>query len=498
MINRTMKKILLALISSSITITALPALCSAEAVEQTKNADKVRTIVTADWLDDDQLSLVRYLLYANEFETVGLIADKSAGNTYEFDGESVENKEIAQHFIDAYAEDYEFLSQHSEDYPTPEYLTSINVNGSIEANDLSPSEGSEMIKEAILDDSEDTLFIQCWGGCATLGAALKSIEEEYKDTDQWEDIYNKVLAKVVVYHDLGQDTVFDDYILPNWGNISVIMSYISFQALGQTPTGEYLSVTPEELDYYAGEWVDTYITNEESALSKAYHDVAGTHKESVAAAANYDDPSAVVAEGDTPNFLYIYDVGLRQMENPSYGGWGGRYVLEPMQISMGSMIRAFNASRGVEPLTAPYGVWQDAYDEGSIFYSITRWTEALENDFAARMQWSHTSYEDGNHAPEISINEGTDFTAHRGDTITLNASVSDPDGDDVNVTFWQYEDADTYDGAIELTSDADGQVTFTVPEDAIVGNSIHIIAQVTDNGDIPITRYQRVIVSVVE
>lgn len=43
---------------------------------------------------------------------------------------------------------------------------------------------------------------------------------------------------------------------------------------------------------------------------------------------------------------------------------------------------------------------------------------------------------------------------------------------------------------------ADNQVTFTVPEDAIVGNNIHIVVEATDDGEIPLTRYQRVIVTV--
>ena len=481
-----MKKVLCLLLAMLMTLS----LAAAVAEETAQEPAKVRTIVTADWLDDDQCSLIRYLLYSNEFETAGIIADKTApgdypiaGSTYELGGKTVENRDIAQYFIDVYAEDYENLLLHDPDYPDPEYLTSINVNGSINNNDMEPSEGSELIKACILDDREDMLFIQCWGGTGTLAAALKSIEDEYKDTDEWEAIQQKVYDKVVVWHDLGQDSCYDTYIIPNWPNLYSIMSYSQFGAMVMFMD---VNIPNDQVKYYAGEWVAEYIANDNSALSRAYYEIKGDHKATTTERVGYPDPQAAIVEGDTPNFFYILDNGLRQLEDPSYGGWGGRFAKASRDIFM--ITRGGNFTN----------FWVDTDDDGDIYKPIYRWTEDFQNEFAARMEWTYASYEEANHEPVVTLDEGIDFTAQRGETITLTAQTSDPDGDAVTVSFWQYGDADTYGGDVELIPGEGDQISFVVPEDAKIGDTIHIIVEAQDDYELPITRYQRAIVTVVD
>ena len=48
-----------------------------------------------------------------------------------------------------------------------------------------------------------------------------------------------------------------------------------------------------------------------------------------------------------------------------------------------------------------------------------------------------------------------------------------------------------------MTTAETNQVAFTVPEKAKIGDTIHIIADAQDDGELPISRYQRVIVTVV-
>lgn len=33
----------------------------------------------------------------------------------------------------------------------------------------------------------------------------------------------------------------------------------------------------------------------------------------------------MISEGDSPSFLHLIDKGLRSMEHPEWGGWGGRF-----------------------------------------------------------------------------------------------------------------------------------------------------------------------------
>ena len=60
------------------------------------------------------------------------------------------------------------------------------------------TDGSEFLKNLFLDDDPRTLYVQTWGGTNTTARALKSIEEEYKDTDQWEEIQQKINDKLVL------------------------------------------------------------------------------------------------------------------------------------------------------------------------------------------------------------------------------------------------------------------------------------------------------------
>ena len=69
-----MKKLLAMLLS---VLLALSMLTAAVAEEGDAQPAKVRTIITTDGETDDQCSLVRYLLYANEFELEAIVSTSS-------------------------------------------------------------------------------------------------------------------------------------------------------------------------------------------------------------------------------------------------------------------------------------------------------------------------------------------------------------------------------------------------------------------------------------
>jgi hypothetical protein len=90
-----------------------------------------------------------------------------------------------------------------------------------------------------------------------------------------------------------------------------------------------------------------------------------------------------------------------------------------------------------------------------------------------------------------------DVEAAPGATVKMDVSGStDPDGDRLSFSWWQYKDAGKYKGDVVI-KDADRAVaSITVPADAKPGDTIHLIADVTDTGKPPLTRYARVIVTV--
>ena len=73
---------------------------------------------------------------------------------------------------------------------------------------------------------------------------------------------------------------------------------------------------------------------------------------------------------------------------------------------------------------------------------------------------------------------------------------------DRSYDWWQYYEADTYDGdqdgTISITGADTDTISFVVPEDAKEGDTIHMIIQVKDNRDNYMTHYQRVIITVQE
>lgn len=71
---------------------------------------------------DDMQSMVRFLLYANEFDVEGLIA--SAG-TFAMEA----HKKNILDVLDQYEKVYENLKSHDPNYPTADYLRSVTFEG---------------------------------------------------------------------------------------------------------------------------------------------------------------------------------------------------------------------------------------------------------------------------------------------------------------------------------------------------------------------------------
>src|SRR5262249_7964476 len=98
--------------------------------------------------------------------------------------------------------------------------------------------------------------------------------------------------------------------------------------------------------------------------------------------------------------------------------------------------------------------------------------------------------------PLVRIKGPLAISARPGKTVQLQGEVTDPDNDEVKVTWWQYNDAGTYPGDIAFSDPAALTTTFRVPVDAKPGQTINVILEANDNGTPTLTRYQRVIVIV--
>ena len=105
-------------------------------------------------------------------------------------------------------------------------------------------------------------------------------------------------------------------------------------------------------------------------------------------------------------------------------------------------------------------------------------------------------FSETNHPPVVKIKGSQTIDARAGSTVTLQGEVSDPDRNAVRVTWWQYNDAGTYPGDINMSDPSTLRTTFRVPDDAKSGQTINLILEATDDGTPSLTLYQRVVVTV--
>lgn len=479
-----------------------------------------RTVITTDGEVDDQNSMLRALLYSNDMDIAGIVMTSSmyhyAGNETTTPYRWTGTRWIFD-LLDAYEKVYDNLICHDPDYPSPSYLRSITKIGNIsnqgEMDEI--TEGSMFLEKLFLDEDPRTLYVQTWGGTNTTARALRSIEEKWKDTDQWKEIQAKINEKVVIYIILDQDASYQNYIAPHWPEIRIINDTSNFWHFAYA--WQYHSDKVNTA--LKGDWCYRHLVDNSSPLmmhyalmgdgkmveGELYEEQRGT-EEYLKANPNYQKYD-FISEGDSPSFFYLLDVGLRSLEEPSYGGWGGRFGRINDRLYMNTVMDY-----------DPYSKQFEAQ------YTLSRWFDAIQNDFASRVQWTLTKEDKREfHAPVLKIKEGLNLKAEPGETIHLHVDVLNREEGECSYHWWRYFEADTYRplnldteiiragdlqlnivgktnedilDPIQIHNVNTQNMSFTIPEDAHKGDTIHMVIEVSTKDEIPLTRYQRVIITV--
>lgn len=482
--------------------------------EQTNiKKSKPRTIITTDGEIDDIDSFIRMLLYGNEFQIEGLVYSSSMwhykgdgrGTTFvsemewtkERYGEQTDLRWPGTTWLEELISEYEKvfpnLLQHDQHFPKPDYLKSLIRVGNIdfEGEMEKDTEGSEFIKAKLLDDQMDPIYLQVWGGTNTIARALKSIEETYKETDNWQDIYRKVSDKAIIYAIFDQDATYRKYISVNWPDVKIYYNANQFWCFAYP----WKQAVPEPWHpYLEGGYMEQHIIKNHGPLLEQYYSYGDGQKQAGDPEHVHGDLAKInenpnanfgaydfISEGDSPAYFHLIDVGLNNLENPHFGGWGGRLVQSEDQPN-----RWEDGDGAID-----YNPFTEEMDKT---FPQTRWVQTLQEDFAARADWCIESYENANHPPKVSLLHDHMIQATSGETITLSGQAEDPDGDKLSYSWWQYWEVDTYEGKVELQNLNTPEASFTMPNDINPGETIHIILEVKDNHAHPMTRYQRVII----
>ncbi len=399
---------------------------------------------------DDRQSMVRFLLYACDFDVEGLCTGFGHGH-YE-----VTHPEMIRAAVDAYGKVLPNLRKHRADYPSHQELASLIKDGhNGDPHKVGPgmdSEASDWIIQVLDRDDPRPVWFSIWGGPRELAQAIWKVSQT-RSPKQLAQFKRKIRV-----HSIADQDRTAGWVKKNHPDVFWIYSNRLFRGIWKE--GDQEIVSPE--------WLAKHVLKGHGPLGPLYPSKA-SGKDGV-------------KEGDTPSFFYVLPDGLSDPEHPEWGNWGGRF--RPSGYAR-EFIPADDIMNGaLDPL-----------------YSIHRWRTAYQNAFEARMDWCVKPYAQANHEPIAVCNQDKSLRVLQiqtdpGAQVKLNAAgSSDPDGGTLKYKWWVYREAGSYWAEAPIRGADTARAIVTVPKEAS-GRTIHVILEVTDTGRPSLTAYRRAIFTV--
>ncbi len=459
--------------------------CSITTFAQINQKNRVIVLTDIEADPDDTQSLVRLLLYSNQIDIKGIVATTSCWLQNRIAPESIER------VIRAYGKAQPNLLKHEAGFPKPETLTALIKKGLPEygmkgVGDGKNSEGSDWIIKVLEEKDDRPLWISVWGGVNTLAQSLDQIRKTKSKKEA-----QRLISKLRVYTISDQDDS-GIWIRNNFPDLFYIVSPGDFYA-SATWTGINSYINGIDNSVISNTWIAQNIQQDHGPLGSEYPDVAWG------------------VEGDTPAFLSLIPNGLNEPEHPEWGAWGGRYELYKPDFSKtkkgGSIVT-------IAPETRP--IWTNAVDNYTPYIpkeygrsvkrdtitfkdnkvTLWRWRDDFQNDFAARMDWCTQTYEEANHPPIPELTHSDLLTVSSGEAFSLDAFKStDPDGDNLSYLWFHYPEESSYKEKIDLGAENVHIVNLRAPE-VEKKETVHFILKLSDKGSPALSRYKRVIVTV--
>lgn len=450
--------------------------------------DKERVFVLTDLSNepDDEESMVRFLVYANEYDIEGLVATTSTWlrNTTRVD--------LIHRQLDAYSRARPNLMKHASGFPPAEALHSIAASGQPQYGMAAVGEGkatagSKLLLAAAERADERPLWVSIWGGANTLAQALFDARRERSSAD-----LDTLVAKLRIYTISDQDDA-GPWLRREFPGLFYIVSpstpdwkeYWRATWTGISGDRHYRNGPGHKFNLVDNPWLEENVMRNHGPLGQLY------------------PPLAYIMEGDTPSFLGLIRNGLGWAVSPAYGGWGGRYVLyqahgesRPIWTNNHDSRDTVTADNGKTECTDPATIW--------------RWREHFQHDFAARMDWCVADeFGKANHNPVALLNGDKsrrvlEVPCRAGETVRLSAEgTSDPDGQAVQLRWWIYPEAsglrdktgNRFPADVRLNGDSGPSTSLVAPQ-VTKPETIHIVLEVQDRGTPSLYAYRRAILKI--
>jgi hypothetical protein len=302
---------------------------------------------------DDVQSMVRFLLYSNEFDVEGLIASSA----------TFANRAKKQNILDIinlYEKVYVNLRSHDTLFPSPDYLRSVTFQGrsgtwggSVNSNTGAgkDSEASDSIISIVDKPDPRPIWFCFWGDCSNLAQAIWKVQNTRSAAE-----LQTFLSKIRIYQIAHQDNTID-WLLNNFPDLFIIYSESTYMGIFGGPNDPLGNLS----------WLNTNIRQNHGPLGAIYPP----------AAMGVDG----LKEGDSPSFMYLVSAahGMNDPEDPAQESWGGQYK------------RSGSTNH-----------WVDGQG-GS---SISKWKSEYQAEFAERADWmlpSSTSGQKESLTPDVRL-----------------------------------------------------------------------------------------------
>ncbi|MBE7493602.1 MAG: DUF1593 domain-containing protein [Verrucomicrobiaceae bacterium] len=300
---------------------------------------------------DDRQSMIRLMVYANEFD-IELLLASAAGTPGELK-EAVTKPGLIREIIAGYEKVLPNLKKHASGWPEAETLRQRVKSGNPQRGrdhigEGHDTEGSrELIRLIDAGSAERPLGIAIWGGQTDFAQALWRAK-----ADRGAAGFAEFVKKARVYDINDQDRIAD------WMR-------------GEFPGLRYiLAKAPPGRDKREGVYRGVYLTGDESLTSRAWIEENVTSRGPLGALyplKTFTAPNkhGCMKEGDTPSWFFFLPPGGNDPKDPSKPGWGGQF-----QMEADGWWRDVPAKDGFDPRS-----------------TVSRWRAEFQADFAKRMRW---------------------------------------------------------------------------------------------------------------